>query len=146
MEQKLYKTVNSAGISSIVTGIIAVVAGLACVAGGILALIQGGRLLGARQSFLAGNCFKYTFNHPDHSSFFCRLSVISGRRKGWTYCRYTRSSSLCSGDCQCRTFHLGTLKKRAKSCRLHGRRNRQPLDCGRNYNNLYDIVNTYSFK
>ena len=54
--------------------------------------------------------------------------------------------SLCSGDCQCRTFHLGTLKKRAKSCRLHGRRNRQPLDCGRNYNNLYDIVNTYSFK
>ena len=30
MEQKLYKTVNSAGISSIVTGIIAVVAGLAC--------------------------------------------------------------------------------------------------------------------
>ena len=41
---------------------------------------------------------------------------------------------------------LGTLKKRAKSCRLHGRRNRQPLDCGRNYNNLYDIVNTYSFK
>ncbi|MFQ9075326.1 MAG: hypothetical protein ACLR5J_06645 [Lachnospiraceae bacterium] len=49
MEQKLYKTVNSAGISSIVTGIIAVVAGLACVAGGILALIQGGRLLGARR-------------------------------------------------------------------------------------------------
>ena len=40
----------------------------------------------------------------------------------------------------------GLLKKRAKSCRLHGRRNRQPLDCGRNYNNLYDIVNTYSFK
>ena len=66
--------------------------------------------------------------------------------KGGLICRYTRSSSLCSGDCQCRTFHLGTLKKRAKSCRLHGRRNRQPLDCGRNYNNLYDIVNTYSFK
>ena len=52
MEQKLYKTVNSAGISSIVTGIIAVVAGLACVAGGILALIQGGRLLGARKNIL----------------------------------------------------------------------------------------------
>lgn len=52
MEQKLYKTVNSAGISSIVTGIIAVVAGLACVAGGILALIQGGRLLGALKNIL----------------------------------------------------------------------------------------------
>ncbi len=52
MEQKLYKTVNSAGISSVVTGIIAVVAGLACVAGGILALIQGGRLLGARKNIL----------------------------------------------------------------------------------------------
>ena len=52
MEQKLYKTVNSAGISSIVTGIIAVAAGLACVAGGILALIQGGRLLGSRKNIL----------------------------------------------------------------------------------------------
>ena len=51
MEQKLYKTVNSAGISSIVTGIIAVVAGLACVAGGILALIQGGRLLGGTKEY-----------------------------------------------------------------------------------------------
>ena len=52
MEQKLYKTVNSAGISSVVTGIIVLTAGLACVAGGILALIQGGRLLGARKNIM----------------------------------------------------------------------------------------------
>ena len=52
MEQKLYKTVNSAGISSVVTGIIVLAAGLACVVGGIIALIQGGRLLGARKSIM----------------------------------------------------------------------------------------------
>lgn len=52
MEQKLYKTVNSAGISGIVTGIIALTAGLACIATGILALIQGGRLLGARKNIM----------------------------------------------------------------------------------------------
>lgn len=52
MEQKLYKTVNSAGISSVVTGIIGLTAGLACVAAGILTLIQGGRLLGARKNIM----------------------------------------------------------------------------------------------
>lgn len=52
MEQKLYKTVNSAGISSVVTGIIVLTAGMACVAGGILALVQGGRLLGARKNIM----------------------------------------------------------------------------------------------
>ena len=52
MEQKLYKTVNSAGISSVVTGIIALTAGFACIATGVLALIQGGRLLGARKNIM----------------------------------------------------------------------------------------------
>lgn len=52
MEQKLYKTVNSAGISGVVTGIIVLTAGLACVAAGILTLIQGGRLLGARKNIM----------------------------------------------------------------------------------------------
>lgn len=52
MEQKLFKTVNSAGISSIVTGILALTAGLVCIAGGIISLVQGGRLLGARRNIM----------------------------------------------------------------------------------------------
>lgn len=50
MEQKLFKTVNTAGVSGIVTGVVAIVAGAACIAAGVLALVNGSKLLSARKS------------------------------------------------------------------------------------------------
>lgn len=49
-EQKLFNTVNAAGISGVVTGIVVLVSGIACVTGGIMTLIFGSRLLRNRRN------------------------------------------------------------------------------------------------
>ena len=49
MEEKVFKTVSSAGILNLVLGILILLSGITC---GVLLLVSGGRLLGSKKSVM----------------------------------------------------------------------------------------------